>query len=127
VRPGNPPTEEGNGPEAEPPKNAVGNGVNMKQLALNFVVGITSSLFAASIFEDMTGSFKSAPATSSTSSANQNAQHNSYNSTYPSGSTLTPRSGQTQYEYVQYPNQQRAVDHGKRADFFGEPHSSHGP
>jgi hypothetical protein len=120
VQPANPPTD------SEPPKKAVGTGLNAKLLAINFVMGITTSLFAASIFEDMTGSYKSAPATSSTTSsssttsANQNAQYNS-------GSTSTAQSGQTQYGNGQYPNQQHAVDHGKRADdFFGEPHSSHG-
>ena len=117
MQPANPPTEPGKGPEAEPPKKAVksGSGVNMKQVALNFVVGITSSLFAASIFQDMTS--RSLPATSS---ADQDAQHNSYKSTL--------QSGQTQYEYGQYPSQQRAVDHGKRADSgsFGELHSSYG-
>jgi hypothetical protein len=118
VQPANPPTEPGNRPEAELPEKAVGRGVNGKQLALNFAVGVASSLFAASAFEDMTAGSRRAPATSS---ANQNAQYNSYNSTYPSGSTLTPQSGQTQYEYGQHPNQQRAVDHGRRADFFGEP------
>ena len=126
VQPAKPPTEPGKGPEAEPPKIAVGSGsgVNMKQVALNFVVGITSSLFAASIFQDMTSrsvpATSSATSTSSTSSADQDAQYNSYKS--------TPQSGQTQYEYGQYPSEQRAVDHGKRADSgsFGELHSSYG-
>jgi hypothetical protein len=139
VQPANPPTEPSKEPEAEPLKNAAGStvgkgsNVNLKQVALNFVVGISSSLFAASIFQDL--NLRSLPATnsttstSSTSSADQNAQDNSYKSTDPPGSTLTPQSGQTQYiEYRQYPSQQRAVDHGKRADSesFGEPHSSHG-
>jgi hypothetical protein len=58
VQPANPPTEPGKGPEAETPKKAVGTGSNAKQLALNFGVGIASSLFAASIFEDITSGFK---------------------------------------------------------------------
>jgi hypothetical protein len=123
VQPANPPTEPGKGPEAEPPKKAEGTGLNAKLLAVNFVMGITTSLFAASIFEDMTGSYKSAPATSSTTSSSSTSSSNQ-NSQYNSGSTSTAQSGQTQYYgNGQYPNQQRAVDHGKRADFFGEPHS----
>lgn len=120
VQPAHPPT----GPEAaEPPKKAEGkgNGVNGKQLLLNFFVGITSSLFASSIFEDMTLATTSAPATKSNSTASTRSprsaatQSPQFNSTL---TNLTPRSGQTQNEYGQYPNQQRAVDHGKRDDFF---------
>jgi hypothetical protein len=53
------------------------------------------------------------------------APSSSAHATSSATSTSSPYSGYQNPQY-QYQNQQRSVDHGKRADFFGEPHSSHG-
>jgi hypothetical protein len=68
-------------------------------------------LAAPMIWNLMTAPLDRAYATSSPSSGYQNPQSHSN----PAGG---PGPG------PQYQNQQRSVDHGKRADFFGEPHSS---
>jgi len=103
----NPPTEpvKVKDPEAVLSKVPKPKGTNPKQLALNFLVGTAATMAGVSILKEITGAFSknNAASSSSTSSANQNP------STYPS----TPQNG-----YGQYQNQQRAVDHGKRADIF---------
>ena len=101
-------------------------GSNVKQMAANFIVGTAATMTGLSILKGITGSSSSAPVTSSTDSTSQNPQSQS---TYPPSSTSTqsnqPQGYGQQYQ-GQYRNQQRGVDHGKRADFFREPHSSHG-
>jgi hypothetical protein len=125
---GKPPTEPVKDLQAALPKEPTPKGTNVKSLALNFLVGTVATMAGVSILKGITGGFSSNTPASPTSSANQNTpasstssanQNTQYQST--SGSTLTPQSG-----YTQNQNQQRAVDHGKRADIFGEPHSSHG-
>lgn len=114
--------------QAAPPKPNVPKGSNLKQYAINFLVGTAATMAGASILKAIWSGSSSAPATSSTastsstSSANQNPQSQS---TYPYSSTQTqtqgygPYQGQTQGQYQgQYQNQQRDVDHGKDADFF---------
>ncbi|KAN0107169.1 hypothetical protein V8E52_010476, partial [Russula decolorans] len=113
VGPGKPPTE----PGKEPPKVPVAKGSNAKTLALQFLVGTAATMAGASILKEITAGFSSPAATSSPSPATQNPPSDSYAPTYSSGSPGP--------QYGQYQNQQRAVDHGKRADFFGEPHSGH--
>jgi hypothetical protein len=105
-----------------PPKEPVAHGSNAKTFAMNFLVGTAATMAGASILKQLTGAFSPSPATSSTSPANQNPQSNSYPpSTYPQGYGPNQQNGNGPYQ-----NQRRAVDHGKRGDFLGEPHASFG-
>ena len=110
--------------EAGPPqKESKGSkGSTVKSLAFNFLVVTAATMVGASIIKAITGPSESSspPATSSDSQDSQYQQ-------------TSTQSGPTQYgngyQYQQgsyYQNQRRGVDHDKRADFFGEPHSSHG-
>ena len=107
-----------------PPK-----GSNARQYLTNFLVGTAATMTGATILKWITGSSgfsSSAPS----SSANQNSQSNSYPppASYTSSSTPSGQygSGVGAVGPGQYQNQQRDVDHGKRAGSFGELHSSHG-
>jgi hypothetical protein len=102
-------------PGKVPPKDAAPKGSNLKSYAFNFVVGTAATMAGLSILNAITGPSRSAPATSSTTSTSS-----------PSSGYQNPQSYSNPGPQYQYQNQQRSVDHGKRADFFGEPHSSHG-
>ena len=99
----------------------------------NFLIGTAATMTAVAILNKISGSGSSKAAAPS-----QDDQPDSSQSSYPPTSTNPPaypsttnypstyQTGQNQYGYGQYQNQQRAADRDKRADFFGEPHSSYG-
>jgi hypothetical protein len=105
-----------------PPKEAAPKGSNWKTYGMNFLVGTAATMVGASILKSIMGPPDSESGIglvigSSPSSGDQNPQPYS---------NPGPGPQYQQYQYGQYQNQRRSVDHGKRADFFGEPHSSHG-
>jgi hypothetical protein len=113
----------------KPPKA----GVNWKQAGLTFAVTTAATILGVSLFNKMMGGGQTS---SSESPQSGNPQSGNPQSGYS-------QSGYSQYTQSGYPpsgyppsgyppsgyppsGYRRDVDHDKRADFFGEPHSSRG-
>ena len=101
----------------KPPKTG---GPGWRGHALNFLIGTAATMTAITVLKAMSGSGSTTAAAPSQDDQSSSSQSSYYpTSTYPS----TYQSGQNQYGYGQYQSQ---PDRGKRADLFGEPHSSYG-
>jgi hypothetical protein len=92
-------------------------GKSFKKYAL-IAMGVAAvSAIGISLYKGMAGDGSSSNSGAPPPSSTPSPSSASFTNSNPT--TITQINGQDQ-------NQRRAVDHGKRVDFFGEPHLSHG-